>query len=97
MTKQLHYNIRVTGKVQGVWFRASARKKADELGVTGFVQNEPDGSVYLEAEGTHEALEQLKAWCAAGPPGAMVEQVETSVSGLKHFSVFEIRKPGNTH
>ena len=92
MTNKLHYNIKVTGKVQGVWFRDSTRRKADELCVTGFVRNEADGSVYLEAEGTHEALEQLKAWCAAGPPGAMVARVEASVAEWRHFAGFEIRR-----
>lgn len=91
MTNKLHYNIKVTGKVQGVWFRDSTRRKAVELGVSGFVRNEPDGSVYLEAEGTREALEQLKAWCAVGPPKAQVQRVDAEESELKFFSGFEIR------
>lgn len=92
MTNKLHYNIKVTGKVQGVWFRDSTRKKALELGINGFVCNEPDGSVYLEAEGTLEALEHLKAWCAVGPPKAVVERVETSNGELQNFPGFEIRR-----
>lgn len=43
-----HISIRIYGRVQGVGFRVSAQKKADELGITGFVRNEPDGTVYLE-------------------------------------------------
>jgi acylphosphatase len=46
-----HFNIRISGRVQGVFFRASTKAKAEELGISGFVQNEPDGSVYIEAEG----------------------------------------------
>ena len=82
MTK-LHYNIKVTGRVQGVWFRDSTRQKALELGVTGFVRNEADGSVYVEAEGEKDALEKLTKWCAVGPPAAEVEKVEAKLSNLK--------------
>ncbi|MDZ4846164.1 MAG: acylphosphatase [Chitinophagales bacterium] len=90
MIKKLHYNIKVTGKVQGVWFRDSTRKKAMELGVSGFVRNEPDGSVYLEAEGTQDSLQHLAAWCAVGPPKAKVENVEVIEAEMKNFSKFEI-------
>lgn len=92
MTNKLHYNIKVTGKVQGVWFRDSTRRKAIELRITGFVRNEADGSVYLEAEGELDALEQMKAWCAVGPPNAQVEQMKVEESELKNFSSFEIRR-----
>lgn len=92
MTNKLHYNIKVKGKVQGVWFRDSTRNKALELGVTGFVRNEPDGSVYLEAEGGQEELEQLKTWCATGPPRANVEQVIATAGDFVGFGGFEIRR-----
>ena len=46
-----HFDITVQGKVQGVWFRDSTMKEAKRLGINGFVRNEPDGSVYVEAEG----------------------------------------------
>jgi acylphosphatase len=46
-----HINIKITGKVQGVFFRASTKAVADQIGVKGFVKNEKDGSVYVEAEG----------------------------------------------
>ncbi|GIV33679.1 MAG: acylphosphatase [Chitinophagales bacterium] len=85
-----HRNIRVTGKVQGVWYRDSARKKALELGITGFVRNEADGSVYIEAEGTAEQLDQFTAWCRQGPPLARVEKVEYTEAQPRHFSSFEI-------
>jgi acylphosphatase len=52
-----HWNIKVTGKVQGVFFRASTKAVADQLGVKGFVKNLSDGSVYIEAEGDEFALE----------------------------------------
>ena len=71
----VHYSIRVTGKVQGVFYRASARAEAERLGLKGFVRNESDGSVYAEAEGEAEALELFLAWCRRGPPHARVDAV----------------------
>jgi acylphosphatase len=71
MTK--HYNIRVNGRVQGVWFRAGAQHKAQELGLTGFARNEKDGSVYIEAEGPEEQLQEFLDWCEEGTMAAKVE------------------------
>lgn len=68
--------IRVFGKVQGVFFRRSAREEARRLGLAGFARNEPDGSVYLEVEGDESALARFVAWCETGPVGARVERVE---------------------
>jgi acylphosphatase len=59
----LHYDIRVTGRVQGVWFRASAHAEASRLSLHGFVRNEEDGSVYSETEGGKETLDIYVAWC----------------------------------
>ncbi|MFM9074987.1 MAG: acylphosphatase, partial [Bacteroidota bacterium] len=70
-----HISIRVFGRVQGVFYRASTFDVARNLNVNGFVRNEQDGSVFIEAEGDPEALEQLKEWCRHGPPGARVDQV----------------------
>lgn len=68
--------LRVYGKVQGVWFRASTQSKARELALKGSVQNNSDGSVLIYAYGSSERVEQLKKWCeAGGPPHARVEQV----------------------
>jgi acylphosphatase len=85
-----HFSILVSGHVQGVFYRASARSKAEELGITGFVQNLPDGKVYIEAEGTDEKLDLFKAWCADGPPRAQVEQVEIKEGELKNFTSFGV-------
>lgn len=85
--------MRVHGKVQGVFFRASTQEKAQELGLTGFVQNEPDGTVYLQAEGDPEALKKLEAWVQVGPKRAKVEKVELEEKeGLKGFMRFEQRR-----
>lgn len=87
-----HVNIRVIGKVQGVFFRASTKQKADELGVHGFVKNERDGSVYIESEGDEEPLISFVEWCRLGPTYARVESCEVTESGIMHFKGFEIRR-----
>ncbi len=87
-----HLDIVVTGKVQGVYYRASTKKKADELGVKGFVRNEPDGSVYIEAEASNEVLQKFIAWCWQGPERAQVQQVETTQAPLQNFKEFEVRR-----
>ena len=70
------YAIVISGKVQGVFFRASARKVAQDLGLSGFVKNETNGQVYLEATGPKTALDKLVAWCRKGPRWSQVESVE---------------------
>lgn len=87
-----HLAIRIIGKVQGVYYRSSAKEKAVELGLSGFVRNEPDGSVYLEAEGSAEQIEKFLAWCKKGPPGAKVENVISSEGELNGFEGFEVRR-----
>jgi acylphosphatase len=87
-----HLNIRVTGRVQGVFFRASARDIARGLGLRGFVCNEPEGSVYIEAEGKEKALSQFVEWCKKGPPHADVSGVEVREDQVQNLSGFEIRR-----
>jgi acylphosphatase len=71
-----HCRARVHGNVQGVFYRASTRSKAEVLGVAGWVRNCADGSVELEAYGTEKQLEELLAWCRRGPELARVERVD---------------------
>lgn len=85
------YQIRVVGKVQGVFYRASTKTVADELGVKGWVKNEMDGSVLIEAEGTKDKLIDLMAWCKKGPLHAKVDSIERIEVDLKHHNVFLIR------
>lgn len=66
----------VSGRVQGVFFRASTRERALELGVSGWVRNLPDGRVEVLACGPAEAIDRLHAWLAEGPPLARVEALE---------------------
>lgn len=65
----------VTGRVQGVSYRASTAHEARRLGLVGWVKNLPDGSVELEAEGRADEVAALLAWCEHGPPAARVSAV----------------------
>ncbi len=85
-----HYNITVKGKVQGVWYRQSTLQKASELGIKGYVKNQADGSVYIEAEGNKDQLDALLYWCSLGPEFAKVENVSFNESELQPFESFEI-------
>ena len=85
-----HYNIRIFGQVQDVGFRWEAKRHADALEVRGFVKNEPEGSLYIEAESEEQILEQFVKWSEIGPRWAGVERVETTESELKNFTSFEI-------
>jgi acylphosphatase len=68
--------VRVHGRVQAVGYRAGARERARSLGVRGWVQNLPDGSVEAVFEGDDERVDSLVRWCRRGPSGALVEEVE---------------------
>lgn len=83
-------SIQVHGKVQGVYYRASAHEKAVALGLTGWVRNMPDGSVYLEATGPQAQLDQLEAWCGRGPVLARVTSVVKSDLPEKFYPTFEV-------
>lgn len=83
-----HLNIKVYGQVQGVFFRVSAKEEAEKLGIVGFAKNEPDGTVYIEAEGKEEDLDEFLKWCHEGPNLAKVEKIKISEGPLKNFSEF---------
>ena len=87
----MHVNIKIFGEVQGVFFRHSARLKAREIGVTGFVKNEPDSTVYIEAEGDKKVLEQFLEWCRHGSESARVEKMESFPGSVEDFSDFVIK------
>jgi acylphosphatase len=72
------YIIKVTGRVQGVFFRDTARQVATQLGLVGFARNEPDGSVHIEVEGQETALHEFLQWCPKGSDYAEVTNVEHS-------------------
>lgn len=89
---QKHIEITVTGLVQGVFFRSYTIAKANELGITGYVKNMPDGSVLIHASGEDDVLSLFIDWCYTGSPQSRVGNVQ--VNEIKEgdtFSRFEIR------
>src|SRR5690606_38381965 len=73
--KQLHLLVR--GRVQGVFFRASAQREARRLGLVGWVRNRSDGTVEILAEGEEVSIRELYGWAQKGPSAARVDRVET--------------------
>lgn len=87
-----HLKISVKGKVQGVFFRASTKAVADQIGVKGYVMNRPDGTVYIEVEGKSFDLDMFLEWCQEGPDGADVVEANVKEGAVIGFKDFEIRK-----
>jgi len=85
------YSIRVTGKVQNVGFRFYTQKTAMEFNILGFVKNENDGSVYIEAEGESDALEAFIHWCRKGPEWARVDSFDIQEQPLMKYKDFTVR------
>jgi acylphosphatase len=85
-----HKKVIVSGQVQGVFFRDSAKEIARSLEIFGTVRNSTDGTVHLEIEGIHEQVEQFLFWCAIGPKDATVTNMDVKGGELKDFSTFEI-------
>ena len=83
--------VRVTGRVQGVFFRAWTQVQARELGVNGWVRNAGDGSVEAHLEGDEAAVKALVQRMWQGPPSAEVEKVEVEEAEAKGLSGFEVR------
>jgi acylphosphatase len=84
-------DVVVRGRVQGVSFRAYAEDEAGRLGVTGWIRNEPDGSVAGHFEGEPEAVDALVAWCRSGPRLARVETVDVRESPAQRATTFDVR------
>ncbi|MFW5875964.1 MAG: acylphosphatase [Myxococcota bacterium] len=85
----------VRGRVQGVFFRASAQREARQLGLSGWIKNRPDGSVEIVAEGEEDQVKDLLAWSQHGPTTARVDKVETKWrSYTGEFSDFRIAGGG---
>lgn len=81
----------VSGKVQGVWFRASAKREAERLGVTGHARNLADGSVEVLACGPDDAVAALIEWLHEGPPLAQVADVAVEDAAIAAPTAFETR------
>jgi acylphosphatase len=88
--KRLH--VLISGRVQGVFFRAATREQADRLRLRGWVRNLPDGRVEALFEGEEAPLEEMLDWCHQGPPGSLPEEVESRWDKeTKEFRDFRIR------
>ena len=87
-----HLDITVQGKVQGVFYRASTKAVADQLGVRGLVRNLPDGNVFIEAEAETTLLDMFLEWCHEGPERARVTAVESQEGEMKNYRNFEVLK-----
>ncbi len=84
--------VRISGRVQGVWFRQSTREQAAGLGITGWCRNCPDGSVEALFQGKKEVVQNIIDWCHEGPKMARVDQVDVEwLDCADGFSVFEVR------
>lgn len=86
-----HFNIKVTGEVQGVFFRTAIQQKAQKLDIGGFVCNESDGSVYIEVEAEEDVLNEFIKWLESGTHNAKIEKIEKSISAMKNFTNFDIK------
>ena len=91
MSDPIARRVVVTGRVQGVFFRDSARREARRLGVSGWACNRDDGKVELHLEGSGEAVAKLVAWCQDGPRHADVDAVEVSAAEPQGHGGFDIR------
>ena len=88
-----HTNITLYGKVQGVFMRRTIKQEARRLGVFGFVRNDPDGTVYIEAEADEPVLEQFILWLKTGGGGGLheIQTADVSEGEFKAFDRFEIK------
>ncbi len=85
-------HVYVSGQVQGVFFRDSTREKAEQLGLTGWVKNLPDGRVEALFEGSSKRVREMVRWCEQGPSQAEVEDVETEFEASEgNLTSFEVR------
>ena len=83
--------VRVSGDVQGVFFRNSTRQQANRLGLAGWVRNLPDGRVEVVFEGPEDSVRRAVEWCRQGPEHAHVEEVSTEREAPEDLSGFEVR------
>ncbi|MBA2651201.1 MAG: acylphosphatase [Tatlockia sp.] len=90
MAKRLGMHCYISGKVQGVWFRASAKEEADKLALRGWARNLPDGRVEVFACGDEKQLELFYSWLQHGPRLSQVTEVRRQESDWREFSDFSI-------
>lgn len=89
---KVRINLQISGSVQGVGFRYFVKKHAQDLGLCGWVQNQPDGSVEAEFEGDPETVEQMIALCRQGPGSASVEELKKENIEVKDENAFRVKQ-----
>ncbi len=82
----------ISGKVQGVFFRASAKKKADELSIVGWIRNMKEGNVEAVVTGDTQQIEDFIQWCKSGPANAVVEDIHIQKQEFRAFNSFKITR-----
>lgn len=91
MEKDVRAHVVISGRVQGVFFRAETMKAAERIGVSGWVRNQPDGTVEAVFEGSSLAVDQALDWCWKGSPMSQVADVavewETPSGDFKGFNI----------
>jgi acylphosphatase len=92
MSERVRAHVHVSGRVQGVYYRANTRDTARECGVDGWVENLADGRVEAVFEGPREAVESMVEWCHEGSPAASVDDVDVSYESPAGLEGFEIRR-----
>jgi acylphosphatase len=84
-------HVIISGRVQGVWFRANTKQKAEQLGITGWVRNTSGGNVEAIFEGEENLIQEMLEWCHHGPPFAKVKNVKIKnqepINGFDSFSI----------
>ncbi|MGF1480980.1 MAG: acylphosphatase [Cyanophyceae cyanobacterium] len=91
MQESSSVEVLISGRVQGVGYRAATVEQASSLGVNGWVTNLSSGQVKAVFEGPKPAVEQMIAWCHTGPPAAAVEAIAVNASAWQDIQGFEIR------
>jgi acylphosphatase len=84
-------SVIISGKVQGVWFRANTKEKADQIGVVGWVRNNPNGCVEAFFQGPEGIIQEMIGWCYKGPALALVKDLKIEkrepLDSLKDFQI----------
>lgn len=91
MSSHKQVKLRIKGRVQGVFFRESAKEEALRLGLCGWVRNTRDGDVEATVQGAPAEVDEFVSWCHQGPPHAWVESVQVDNSeATEHFQTFRV-------
>lgn len=87
----INKKILITGRVQGVGFRFSTQVAAKNYGINGYVKNLADGTVFIEAEGEDENINQFITWCWKGPAYSIVSNLKVENGDIKNYKYFDIK------